>query len=358
MRNLKKEFPVTSQYIHLNTAASGLLSETVLDFRQEHDLDYLIMGSLLKDKQDTFMTKVREGVSGFFNCEPGQLALVPNFSFGFNILLEGLPKTSKVLLLRDDYPSINWAVTSRDFEVVYADIDANLEENITAKVEKEKPDVLALSLVQYLSGIQIDLNFLKQLKNAHPELLIVADGTQYCGRETFDFDASGIDVLGASAYKWLNAGYGNGFFMFKEAVQDRVFPKTIGFNSVRGKYKQEENTFIGKFEPGHQDTLAHGSVTAAIGLVKSIGMPAIEEQINLLKTQAFEAFAERGLLADMVLKRKNHAPIFNIKGDQKLFNKLREQDIICSQRGEGIRVSFHYFNTEDDLMRLLKVIGH
>ncbi len=357
MKNLKKEFPVTSQYVHLNTAGSGLLSETVLDFRQSHDLDYLILGSLMKDKQDAFMTKVRGAVSDFFHCAPTQTALVPNFSFGFNTLLEGLPASSKILLLHNDYPSINWAVTSRDFEVCYAHIDENLEDNILQTVEREKPDALAISLVQYINGIQIDFTFLKELKEKFPDLLIIADGTQYCGVASFNFRESGIDILGASCYKWMNAGYGNGFFLFKDGMQERIIPKTIGFNSVRGKYKQENNTLIGKFEPGHQDTLAFGSIRAAIQLIKSVGMPAIEDQITLLKEKAFNAFAERGLLEEMVLKRKIHAPIFNIKGNDALFSKLREHDIICSKRGEGIRVSFHYFNTEGNLNDLLRVIS-
>ncbi len=358
MINLKKEFPVIAQYTHLNTAGSGLLSETLLDFRQSHDLDYLIMGSLLKNKQDAFLTKVREGVGTFFNCAAQRVALVPNFSFGFNSLLEGIPSNSKILLLEEDYPSINWAVTSRDFNVIYAKIDQNLEDNILAQVEKEKPDVLALSLVQYINGIQIDFEFLKELKSNHPDLLIVVDGTQYCGVEAFDFENSGIDILGASAYKWMNAGYGNGFFLFKEAVQERIFPKTIGFNSIRGKYKEGQSALIGKLEPGHLDTLTMGSITAAIQLINKIGISTIKEQIAALKKLAFEAFAEKGLLKDIVIKRKAHSSIFNIKGDEKLFNKLREQGIICSQRGDGIRVSFHYFNTEADLKKILKVIAH
>ncbi|RXG18444.1 selenocysteine lyase/cysteine desulfurase [Leeuwenhoekiella aestuarii] len=356
MKNLKKEFPVTANYTHLNTAGTGLLSETLLDFRQNHDLDYLVMGSLMKDNQDKFTTKVREEVGKFFNCKAQNVALVTSFSTGFNVFLEALPAKSKVLLLQEDYPSINWPVEARDFDISYAKIDVNLEDNILKAVEKEKPEVLCISLVQYISGVQINLEFLKSLKAEYPDLLICADGTQYCGVAPFDFENSGIDVLGASTYKWLNAGYGNGFFLFKDAVKDRLKPKAVGFASIRGKYKEAGDTLIGKFEPGHLDTLNSGSLQAAIQLVNKIGYSAITTQIELLKEKALNAFAERNLLDDVVINRKQHSSIFNIKGDQQLFEKLKQNDIICSQRGDGIRVSFHYFNTEDDLEKLLKLI--
>ena len=109
MKNLRKPFPVLKQYVYLNTAASGLLSEKVLEFRQDHDLDFLISGSILKEKQSELLTEVRETVGSFFNCAPNHVALIPNFSFGFNTLMEGIDKSKKVLLLDGDYPSINWA---------------------------------------------------------------------------------------------------------------------------------------------------------------------------------------------------------------------------------------------------------
>ena len=356
MKNLKKEFPVTANYIHLNTAGSGLLSETLLDFRQNHDLDYLVMGSLVKDHQDKFLDSVREDVGSLFNCKASRVALVPNFSLGFNSILEALPLNSKILLLEEDYPSINWPVLSRNFEVSYAAINATLEENILNAVEKNKPDVLCLSLVQYISGIKIDLNFLKELKEQYPNLLICADGTQYFGVEAFDFETSGIDILGASAYKWLNAGYGNGFFFIREEVESQLKLKTTGFNSIRGKYKDTKDTIIGRLEPGHIDTLAQGSLQAAVGLVKKIGFNQITSQIELLKGKALELFQEKKLLDPVIIQRKQHSSIFNIKGDQKLLEKLRANDIICSPRGEGIRVSFHYFNSEDDLLKLSRLI--
>ncbi|MBA82557.1 MULTISPECIES: aminotransferase class V-fold PLP-dependent enzyme [unclassified Leeuwenhoekiella] len=356
MKNLKKEFPITSSYIHLNTAGSGLLSETVLDFRQNHDLDYLVLGSILKDEQGAFIDEVREDVARFFYHTPQYTSLHPSFSIGFNALLEAFDAKTRFLLLDVDYPSINWAVEQRGFEVHYAKIDEWLEDNIEQEVNKHKPDVLCLSLIQYLNGIRIDFDFLKTLKEQYPDMLIVADGTQYLGIEDFDFGKSGIDILGASAYKWLNAGYGNGFFLFKPEVEKRLKPKNLGYGSDKGKYKSEDFNLISRMEPGHLDTLNLGSLQAALGLVKKVGFDTIEAQIQKLQKLAFEAFAERNLLADEVLKRKVHGPFYNIKGDAKTFEKLRSNDVICSQRGDGIRVSFHYFNTESDLQKLLELI--
>lgn len=356
MKNLRNEFPVISQRTYLNTAATGLLSESVFEYRQDQNLDFLTLGSLFRDQTAGIYAEVREKIAAFFTAEANKVALTSSFSFGFNALLEGLPSKSKILLLQDDYPSINLAVEARDFEIVYAEITAQIEQNIAEKVAQEKPNVLVLSLVQYISGIKLDLDFLKKLKSEHPKLLIVADGTQYLGTEVFNFRESGIDVLGASAYKWLNAGFGNAFFMFKEHVSDRIYPKTIGFGSSIGKYKKEENSFIGKFEPGHLDTSNIGSLKVALTLQEKIGVKKIQQQLESLSEKAKEAFEELNLLVPAVAERKTHSTVFNIKGDEKLFRFLTEKNIICSQRGAGIRVSFHYYNTENDLEVLLKAL--
>lgn len=356
MKNLRKPFPVLKQYTYLNTAASGLLSEKVMEFRQDHDLDFLISGSILKEKQGEILTEVRETVGKFFNCAPNRVALVPNFSYGFNSLLEGIDKSKKVLLIRGDYPSINWAVTSRDFEVFYAELDENLEQNIEKMLQEQKPDIFAFSIVQYITGIKLSVKFLKELKSKFPETIFVVDGTQFVGTENFDFDASGLDVMISSTYKWLNAGYGNGFILFNENVQGKLAPKTLGFNSLQGKYKAHEGNFIGKFEPGHQDTLNFGSLKTALQLLKDVGLEKVEERVASLAKLAKQEFEKLDLLPEMVIKRDQHSSIFNIKGDTALYDFLRSKDIICSQRGEGIRVSFHYFNTEEELEFLLKTL--
>mgnify|MGYP003637653527 CR=1 FL=1 len=357
MENLKLHFPALELCTYLNTASNGIVPKPVIDWRRQHDLDLMNQASIFRDKHKIHLEKIRETVSSFFNAPAAETALVPNISFALNTLLEGLPKKQKILLLKNDYPSVNWPVETRDFNFCYAQIDENLEQNIETAVAKYKPDVFMFSLVQWLNGIKIDFEFLKRLKSYHPNLLMIADGTQYLGFENFNFAENAIDVVGASAYKWLNAGYGNGFIMVKEGARERIFPKTIGFNSAeRFESLATETTFMKHFEPGHQDTLNYGSLEQAILFQQALGTDNLCSKIASLSKKAKDSFAELGLLKNDTLRREKHSTIFNLKGDKQLFQKLAENKIICSLRGGGIRVSFHYYNTEEDLEKLLHIL--
>lgn len=358
MEDLKKQFPAISTCTYLNTAANGIVPKAVIDWRRQHDLELMNHASVFRDKHKTLIEQIRNTVSGFFNAPAEQLALIPNLSFGINTVMEGLPEGQKILLLKNDYPSVTWPVETRDFNVCYAEIDENLERNIEEAIAKHKPDIFIFSLVQWLNGIKIDFEFLKQLKEYHPNLLIIADGTQYLGTENFSFTDNGIDVLAASSYKWLTAGYGNGFIMVKEEARERIFPKTIGFNSAeRFESLATDTAFMKHFEPGHQDTLNYGSLEQAILFQQKQGVDKLYKRIESLSNKAKERFSEMGLLQNDTLLRKQHSSIFNLKGERILFQKLKDNKIICSPRGGGIRVSFHYYNTETDLEKLVEVFS-
>lgn len=355
MSNYKKYFPITQQYTYLNTPASGLLSQPLLDWRQNHDLDFFMKGSLLKINEGELLKEVREKVGRLFHCEPNRVGLTPSFSYGFNTLLSQISNTTTVLLLEQDYPSIKWPFESGGFEVTYAQVGVHLEEEITAAFAKAQPHIFAFSLVQWLNGVKIEFEFLKRLKSQYPETLFFADATQYLGTEVFDFDSSALDVVGGSTYKWMNAGYGNAIFMFKPRVA-QLAPSTDGFTKLQGEYKAQENSFLGFFEPGHLDTLNYGSLGAAIDLINQIGMHTITKEIETITQSARRAFIERGLLESSVINREHHSNIFNLKGDDGVYAHLAKNDILCIQRGEGIRVGFHYYNTTEDLDTLLSAL--
>ncbi|MGB7396016.1 MAG: aminotransferase class V-fold PLP-dependent enzyme [Pricia sp.] len=358
MEKSRKNFPVFSQYIYANTASAGPLNEKLLAWRQEHDLDYLIGGSNFKtDAMLNFIPEVRKTVSRFFGAKNENTALVPNFSLGLNLLLDGLDDDTHILLVQNDYPSVNWPFESRNFKISYAALDENLEENILQKLKSEHISVLALSLVQWVNGIRIDLDFIKSLKKEYPDLIIIGDGTQFCGTTDFNFGDSGIDILGTSGYKWLLGGYGNGFFLFGDTVEHRFAIKTTGFNAAGGNLKERDTVRFAKhFEPGHLDTLNFGSLKFSLDYLTSLGMENVENRLKIISEKAKREFTELGLLEDAVSSRKSHSTIFNINGDHSLFQKLSKENIVASQRGSGIRLSFHFYNTEKDIDDIVKIL--
>ncbi len=357
MDGIRKKFPVVQQYIYANTAATGLLSEDLMEWRQEHDLDYLIKGSMLKSKANEMLERTRKVVGDFFNCPTANVALLPCFSVGLNLLLEGLDKKEKVLLLQGDYPSLSLPFKSRGFVLEQVAISATMEQEIYDIVKTKSITVLAFSVVQWLNGILIDLNFIQQLKKDFPDLMILADGTQFLGTQAFDFTDSGIDILGSSAYKWLLSGYGNGLMMIKDEVKHRFSMVSKGYGSGRNTLEGEEyRTFCKHLEPGHLDSLSMGSLEFSLHFLKSLGMDTIEKQLELLSKHAKRGFAQLGLLEDSVLNRQGHSTIFNIKANEKLFMELTKNDVIGAQRGDGIRLSFHFYNTLEEIDAILKIL--
>ncbi len=357
MEKARKEFPALRNQIYVNTPVYGPLYDSLLDWRQEHDLDFLLKASEMREKSLKTISDTRTTVGNFFHCKRENVALINNFSTGLNMLLEGLDTKQKVLLLENDYPSVDWPFASRGFPMTYVKMDAHLEQHIRDAVKKEHISILALSVVQWQNGLKIDLDFLKELKKEYPDLFIIADATQFLGTTHFDFEASAFDVLGASAYKWLLAGYGNGLMLFKDEVKDRCALKTIGFNAANARPElKDEVRFARRFEAGHLSCMNFGSLKFSLDFLSGIGMENIERQNKALSEKAKQEFTQLGLLQNMVVTRKEHSTIFNIEANDALFKLLIENDVICAQRGGGIRFGFHFYNTEEEINEFVRIL--
>lgn len=357
MKQIRKQFPVLNHSIYANTAATGLLYDDLLEWRQEHDLDYLIGGSDMKMHSNKMHSETRKIVGNFFNCQEDNVALVPNFTIGLNFLVEGLNKSEKVLLIDGDYPSLNWPFESRGFDIAYISASINLEEDIYNAIKTKGVTVLALSVVQWLNGITIDLPFLKKLKAEFKDLLIISDGTQFLGTQEFNFSESGIDVIGASAYKWLLSGFGNGLILVKDAIKERFSLVAKGYGSGRNSIEFENRrTFCKHLEPGHLDSLNFGSLGFSLNFLDKIGLKKIENQNNQLSQKAKIAFESLGLLDKVSAGRDKHSTIFNIKADKRVFEELFKNEVVCVQRGDGIRISFHFYNTLEEVSEIINIL--
>src|SRR6185437_6081744 len=95
-------FPVLEKYTYLNTAYSGLLSLDIAAWRANHDKEFVEGGSNFRQKNLGLTGQLRSNISSLFGAKEENTFLVNNFSTGFEILLNGLEKGNRFLLLKED----------------------------------------------------------------------------------------------------------------------------------------------------------------------------------------------------------------------------------------------------------------
>ena len=337
------KFPALENKIYLDTARSGLMFSELLSWRNKHEIDFLNRGSQFTLNHESLLDQTKIEINKFLGSIDLTTFLVQNFSIGLSLLLKAIKSDKTILMIKDDYSSIINQVVSSGIKYNFSNNTFDLETQILKGINKYNPEILIFSIVQHIDGTLIELDFIKQIKKDYPNILIIADGTQFCGTKYFNFKNSSIDVLISSGYKWMLGGYGNGFISFNKGFLNSYF-------------KLEKKKFLNLFEPGHHDTLSFGSLLFSLKKISNYGIDKIEKKINLLSIYALDKLKTKKLLDTKILKRNNHSNIFNIKGDEILYKHLLDNNVICSQRGNGIRISIDFYNTKSEIDYFLSLV--
>ena len=337
-----EDFPLLKKCIYLNTAYVGLMSKDLYDFRRKYDLDYINKGDHVYMSKHQIVNKARISISKFFGSKINQTFVSSNFSSALRSVLEYVPKKANFLVLEEDYPSILNAVKERSFNYHKIPITVDLELNILKLIEEKKIDVIAISVVQWISGFLIDVEFLKKIKLKFPEIIIIGDGTQFLGGHFFNFQDSPFDFIAASGYKWLISGFGNGLFM----ISDNFFDYT----------KINDSILLDKIFDGHSDLLAIESLNYSINTLQKKDFKFLINKKNETTSILKKSLKELNLLDDFSLFRENHSSIFNIKLNQKQFKFLIKNNVRCVKRGSGVRVSVHFYNSKEDIKSFISIL--
>ena len=90
--------------------------------------------------------------------------------------------------------------------------------------------------------------------------------------------------------------------------------------------------------------------------MEKIGLTKIGDHNTELSRILKETLAAMGLIEDSVVSRTAHSTIFSITNENDRYRALRRNDVVCSLRGGRIRVGFHFYNTFDEIDRLVKIL--
>ena len=350
-----------SSHKYLNTAATGLIEPGVRAAGDAFNAELATGGSARAEqwRQDDDPA-IRDSVATFLGTAPANIALIPNFSWGLNGILFSLRGTERVLLYRGDYPSLTEPFLLNNFPITWIESTDGFTlplEEIRQRIRNREVDIVALSHVQYNSGYRLPIEEIGRLCREYGVCFIV-DATQSLGCLPLDLSNQYADVLIASNYKWMNAGFGTGIMYINDYFLQAYPPVVIGNNSLMmGNPNAPYEGSALNYEPGHPNMYGFTILKEAIRHKQSLGLQEIEAHNMRLTGMLLDGIRHLPLqLLGPATTESRSAMVF-LRDVNGLSEHIRKQGIIVTARGGLIRISMHYYNRDADVTAMLACLA-
>ncbi|WPP46022.1 aminotransferase class V-fold PLP-dependent enzyme [Pseudomonas sp. AN-1] len=315
--------------------------------------------------------RLRQRLARLLNApSTADVALVKNTSEALSFVAFGLDwrPGDQVVISDQEFPSnrVVWeALRPQGVEVVEVDIAGSDPEAALIEACTPRTRLLAISAVQYASGLRLDMPRLGAGCTERGVLLCI-DAIQQLGAQPFDVQASGCAFAMADGHKWLLGPEGLGVFYCRRDLREQLRLHEYGWHMLEdaGNYDRRDwqpAKTARRFECGSPNMLGAVALEASLALLEEVGMAQvatlIEQRIARLHA-GIAALPGARLLSPQEPGRRAGILTFALAGrdNGELFEALKKEQVVCAQRGGGIRLSPHFYTTEtviEDTLALL-----
>lgn len=368
IEKIREQFPVTKSKVFLNHAAMSPIPKAVADAMHKFVDESSNFSFDLKELED----RGKPDFARLINAKSGEIALVENTSVGMNIAANVLnaPNGSKIVTTDLEYPSVTYPFLRKSLglRVHYVkNVNGKILLEDVEKAVDDKTAAVAISQVEYVNGFRHDLRPIGEIAHEHGAYLIV-DAIQACGAIPVDVKRDNIDFLATACYKWLLSPLGAGYLYVREELIEKSEPPYVGWASVKQEtfnttefwdiWNPQYSQTATRFEVGSSSTISFLGAKEAIKLLLSAGIENIERRILKLTDRLIDSLEELGFKLQTPTEKQYRSGIINFKIDnpQKIVGKLEKTGIVVSARANGIRVSPHFYNTEEEIDKFTEEI--
>ena len=367
VEEIRERIPALKKCVHLNCAAvSPQFSDTI---REMQDFLKNRGGKANFDffKWLEMENECRKKLAELVNASEEEIAFMLNTSQGVNTVANMIDwkKGDNVITTDLEFPSniVPWYnLRKRGVEVKKVkNVKGEIRIEDIEKAIDENTRLVAISYVQFCNGFRADLKEIAKICREHNAFLF-SDVIQGMGAVKLDVKKAGLDFFAAASYKWLMGPLGVGIFYMRKDLIEEFDPPYAGWYSLKkeedfdrpGIDKIEFAETARKFETGGTSFALIKGLKKSLEILLETGMNEIEKRVLKLS----EYLIDNAENVQTPESEKKRAGIVNIKNSnaEKIVEKLRNRNILVSARMGGIRVSTHFWNTEEDIDLLLKHI--
>jgi cysteine desulfurase / selenocysteine lyase len=365
-------FPITERYALFNHAGvSPVNTRSLAAMQQFNERTAREPFSNFREQVEAQLRDLRERLVRLVNARSiDEIALMPNTATGINIAALSLPLRpgDNVLVLDGDYPAniypwMNLARRGVLTKFVPAR-DGGLDLDLLQSRIDSHTRVIAMSTVVFATGFRNDIEAVGQICKERG-IYFVVDGIQSLGALPFDVQAANVDFLAAGSQKWLLGPIGAGFlYVRRELLPELVAGPYVGSASVVDPanfldYNFTLHSTAERFNLGSSGIMNQLGLRESVALIQEIGIERIAERVLMLAGVAIGDLQERGyrISADTAPEHRSGIVIVEVEDPTAACARLHEAGIICIPRGKGFRIAAHFYNTEEEILRVGEILA-
>lgn len=368
-----REFPWTGATTYLNNASIGPIPERTrlaLDaFNAKRTAPHLLPD---RDLQ-AGLQAARDVAARLINADTGEIALATNTGYGLNLAARALPLVAgdRVVLSDKEFPAnvYPWLLLRKQgIEVTLAPCTAAGwpdEDFLLSALRDPRVKVLAVSFVQFSNGYRVDLKKLSAAARANGTYLVV-DGIQGVGNSVLDVRETPVDLLACGGQKWLLSPWGSGFVYVRKELIQKLEPAMPGWMAFEGT---DDFTRLTEYNPNFRAdarrfemiTLPYQDFygfTQSVELLLEVGIAGIAEVTRSLHEPVLRWADAHGIRVVSPREDRHRSAILCIAPERAVeaYHAMKRAHVVCSLREGAIRLSPHFYNTVEEMERVIEVL--
>jgi cysteine desulfurase / selenocysteine lyase len=368
-RNL---FPLVDHYIHMNHAGVSPMSQ-----RGRAAVEQVVDGMVNRPHRDLWTQdetdRVRALVAQLINTSPDSVAFTRSTAHGISLLAQGLEwkPGDNVVGAIGEYPAnvYPWmALGAREVEFRQArPVDGRITGEDVFSLVDARTRVVALSHVEFWNGFRLDVETIGA-ECRRSGIVFAVDVMQSVGALRVDLTQLPIDFCAAGAGKWLMGPPGVGFCFCAPALLESIRPVIVGARSVTGHdryFDYDLTPALGarRFEESVVSLLDTAAFGAALELLIEVGTEVIEDRVLGLAARLAEGLAGCGyeIVEPWPRTRAESSGIVSFRkpgtSAQAVLRDLSAAHVIARTHQDFVRLSPHFYNTEEEVDRVLDVLA-
>ena len=379
---VRADTPGVENVAHLNNAGAALPPSVVTRTVVQHlELEAAIGGYEAAADTAEQHEDVYGSVARLLGASPHEIALVENATRAWDMAVYGFPFQTgdRVVTARSEYASNAIALLQlqqrHDLEIVLVDDDEHGQVDVDALDRELERGAAMVALTHVPTGGGL-VNPAAEV-GAHcraADVPFVLDACQSAGQLPLDVETLGCDALSATGRKFLRGPRGTGFLYVRDEWTGRIDPPLLDLHAAEwtSPTSYEVRDDARRFESWESSRADRLGLGAAVDYALDVGVDNGWDRLHALAGRLREQLAAiDGVTIHDKGAVKGGIVTFTVDGHDSVGvkDRLRAAGVNTSTTTAShahfdgrdlpalVRASVHYYNTEDELDRLVDVVS-